>query len=904
MARQCLAMNLLLGTWLLAGCLHVGSSLVCPESRTRCSVGCLDKENVIPGTPRELCRCDPQCALYDDCCEDYWTNCVNESSSESRNRPILHSEYSEYLGCVSPIDIDPMNKRFVVVDRCPPDWAQGAIKSRCESTILSRQEKLLTLFVNGPGDIVFKNVYCTICHGIEEYDIRSWTVELWNCEPAEGETQPVLNGGKPDYTTCSNFHMEPPSMLYDPHRCYSSFVNRCTLSSTTTAEQMQLCENHTSLLFNQDVDVVYKNVHCWNCSRSTDVSNIQDLRCTQVLRDNRFNAAVSFTLIFDFTGRTVHSVERKGLFNGITSSPQLLRNCSQWQIYDPFQDVCQDLTCPNGQPPQSSSGACLDARQRKALGGSSNLSEDCIENLIAMNSSEMSTSTDLWTSADIADEGSDSPRHILNIYTSFASADRIQKSLDPILSNVTDTNSFASLSCNASLMILVASGESETNKKGICEGFSFGNISFSDLLVLDGVFSVNIGGFVYDQHEFMHETEYFFDINEASVIRRQSVTLCNPFVGSRRCSLLTLYPDDFFQSTDGGALIHAETGVPFLVGEYWLLPDGTVRVCQIVWYHVLGYVSYVGTCCSVLGLILALVTYGVFPSLRNTPGKIVMNLMGALLMAQLFLMFTDPKSWFCVLRALMLHFCWLSVFFWMNVLSCDLAYNLKCNVRPARPSRRGGSEGWKVLKLSAFAWGLPAVIVVSCFLASQFRPEWFGYGGSSCWIVGWITSAAFGLSISVAIIVNLAMFVYMVCIVIANHRRLVVARLAQKTKTTILLCFKLAIVTGVTWIFFFVANLVREPAVWYISVLFNSLQGALIALTFLLKASVRKLWREKLKRVRTGCWGFIGRHLGSGKSANDVPLRAVDAVHGGGSTKPCDQNASSSCDTLSTIPSD
>ncbi|XP_038062924.1 uncharacterized protein LOC119733420 [Patiria miniata] len=850
---RCFLLKRLLLVMMYSACglQNVAGQHLCGESRTRCSVGCLD----MGSTGRELCRCDPQCALYDDCCEDYWTNCVNESSSESRIRPILHSEYSEYFGCVSPIDIDSFYNRFVVVDRCPLDWPQGVTKSRCESTTLSRQEKLLTLFVNGPGDIVFKNVYCTICHEIQEQQLRPWTVELWRCQPAEGESRPVQIGGNPDYTTCSKFRMKPPSsMLYHPHRCYPSFVDSCPANTTAQADQVQLCEDYTSLLFHKYADVVYKNVHYLNCSSSGSLG-IHDVFCKPRTGINdRFDPNRSFTLLFDFTSRTVHSVTNEGTTSRTHSTPALIRNCSRWQIYDPFLDICQDLTCRDGQPPESSSGMCLDAQPKKAL-GQSNLSEDCLENLIAMNSSEMSTSTDLWTSADIVDEGSDSPRHILNIYTSFALADRIQNALDLKLSNVTDAGSFASLLCSkASSVILVASDQSETHKEGICEGFSFGNISFSDLLVLDGVFSVNIGGFVYDQHEFMHETEYFFDINDASVIRRQSVTLCNPFVGSRRCSLLILYPDDFFQSTDGGALIHAETGVPFLVGEYWLLPDGTVRVCQIVWSHVLAYVSYVGTCCSVFGLILGLVTYGVFPSLRNTPGKIVMNLMGALLMAQVFLMFgTDPQSWFCVLRAVLLHFCWLSVFFWMSVWSCDLAYNLKCNVRPARPSRRGGSEGWKVLKLSAFAWGLPAVIVVSCFLASQFsndRLGWFQYGGSSCWIVVPFHSAiVFGSPIALSIAVNVAMFAFTIHTVIANHRRLVAARMAKQTKTTVLMCFKIGMVTGVTWTFFIVANVVREPALWFISVLANSLQGALIAAIFLLRASVRKLWREKLARA-------------------------------------------------------
>ena len=60
-------------------------------------------------------------------------------------------------------------------------------------------------------------------------------------------------------------------------------------------------------------------------------------------------------------------------------------------------------------------------------------------------------------------------------------------------------------------------------------------------------------------------------------------------------------------------------------------------------------------------------------------------------------------------------------------------------------------------------------------------------------------------------------------------------------------------ITGVSWTLFIAANMFHEPALWYISVVVNSLQGALIGLIFLLRSTVRNLWREKLDRVRMRC---------------------------------------------------
>ncbi|XP_022109526.1 uncharacterized protein LOC110989451 [Acanthaster planci] len=714
---------------------------------------------------------------------------------------MLHSKYFAYLGCISPIYTDISYNSFVVVDRCPPGWFIGTTRNRCENITLSRQEKHLTLFVNGPGDVVFKNVYCAICHGIEEEQLHSWVAELWECQPAAGETVPVEDGGEPDYNTCSEFRVHPPaSMPYDPHRCYPGIIESCPPNTTAPVEQIQLCETRTSLLFERPGDAVYKNIHCLNCSNgSTGSVNEDNLACRPLSRRIRFDPRLSFTILFDFRLRGVHIV--KNTWHGterISSSPQLLRNCSQWQLYDPFRGVCRDIMCTDGQAPDEASGTCSTEQVEGTSIRLAKFLNDCPKDLKAINGEISKNNSSLWTVEDIkqADTSSGKRRHVsLNIYTNFARAGHIQSSLDLILSNVTD---LVDLACNASSLVLVASNQPPNPPKGICEGYRLGNISFADIFFLDGAFNVNISGFVYDQHEFMHETEYVFDVGEAIVTKRESVTLCNPLVGDRGCSPITLYPEDFYRSIDGGALTEKDGGLLFIAGSYWLLPDGTARVCRVEWFHALAYVSYVGSSCSVTGLALALLTYITFPSLRNTPGKIVMNLMGALFVSQVFLMFVaDPQSWLCELRGAMLHFSWLAVFSWMSVLACDLAYNLNFNLRPAQQARQGRLQDWKVLKLSIFAWGLPAAIVFSCLMATRFNRSssiWFQYGGKTCWIVGTFQSVlAFGCPVTLAITLNFAMFGHLMHRMIANNRRLAALRVGQQTKTTILLCLKVKV---------------------------------------------------------------------------------------------------------------
>ena len=58
--------------------------------------------------------------------------------------------------------------------------------------------------------------------------------------------------------------------------------------------------------------------------------------------------------------------------------------------------------------------------------------------------------------------------------------------------------------------------------------------------------------------------------------------------------------------------------------------------------------------------------------------------------------------------------------------------------------------------------------------------------------------------------------------------------------------FQIIVLTGMTWTLFLAANLLDIVAIWYISVVANSLQGTLIGMIFLWNEHVRSLWRQKL----------------------------------------------------------
>ena len=88
----------------------------------------------------------------------------------------------------------------------------------------------------------------------------------------------------------------------------------------------------------------------------------------------------------------------------------------------------------------------------------------------------------------------------------------------------------------------------------------------------------------------------------------------------------------------------------------------------------LQLLTSIGCIVSMISLVLLLITYILFPELRNLPGKIIINLAISLLLCQSVFFSAvkndDPNS--CYAVAVLLHFFVLSSFMWMNVMAFDV----------------------------------------------------------------------------------------------------------------------------------------------------------------------------------------------------------------------------------------
>ncbi|CAF1328665.1 unnamed protein product, partial [Adineta steineri] len=124
-----------------------------------------------------------------------------------------------------------------------------------------------------------------------------------------------------------------------------------------------------------------------------------------------------------------------------------------------------------------------------------------------------------------------------------------------------------------------------------------------------------------------------------------------------------------------------------------------------------GFLSTIAIFLSICALGITLITFILFSSLRNLPGCNTINLIIALMVAEILflsqslLIMTRPGV--CLLFALGIHFFFLASFFWMNVMAFDLwktfhkGFSLYvCEIRERLPY------------YALYAWGMPVLIVL------------------------------------------------------------------------------------------------------------------------------------------------------------------------------------------------
>lgn len=258
-------------------------------------------------------------------------------------------------------------------------------------------------------------------------------------------------------------------------------------------------------------------------------------------------------------------------------------------------------------------------------------------------------------------------------------------------------------------------------------------------------------------------------------------------------------------------------------------------------------VSIVCASVSMFFLLLTILTYSLFKSLRTTPGKNNMFLSINLLIAQGLFQFGIGQTslgYICTVLGVLIHYFWLSSIVWMNVCSIHM-FRVFSSLK-ARTIATQRDERNVVIKYIVYSIMAPLFPISVNILVSLVTSDWtdIGYGGCMCYI----SSAnmilyTFAIPVGVLILFNIVLFILVVMVI----RRSQNANLSSnQDRMSIMVYLKLSCLTGSSWILGFLYNWLKYEVVGYAFIILTASEGLFIFLSFICSKRVLQLYSNVL----------------------------------------------------------
>ncbi|XP_031773533.1 probable G-protein coupled receptor Mth-like 3 [Apis florea] len=296
-------------------------------------------------------------------------------------------------------------------------------------------------------------------------------------------------------------------------------------------------------------------------------------------------------------------------------------------------------------------------------------------------------------------------------------------------------------------------------------------------------------------------------------------------------------------------------------------PDTTLQDnIRIIVITTLGSISFI---C----LLLTLTVYACLPVLQNLHGKTLMSHVASLMVGYFCISISpwlkdiEQSYVLCSFSGILLFFSFLSAFSWLNVMCFDIWRTFgRLQGNLTRPRKHGK----RFLSYCLYAWGLPIFITAFAFLddyvhilPENLRPH---FNKQNCWfetnLVRHGEILYFRSVVMIQLIINIVFF-----ILTAKQYSMVKAEIKKVTmdssdprnkqflsnKSKFIMNVKLFIVMGIPWITEMISSMIRrytffvyEQEFFYMTDVFNCLQGLLIFILFVIKRRVCEALKKRL----------------------------------------------------------
>ncbi|XP_070539162.1 uncharacterized protein [Ptychodera flava] len=268
-----------------------------------------------------------------------------------------------------------------------------------------------------------------------------------------------------------------------------------------------------------------------------------------------------------------------------------------------------------------------------------------------------------------------------------------------------------------------------------------------------------------------------------------------------------------------------------------------------------SYLSIVCSSLSVLCLITRVIIYCVNPHMHTFPGKLLLNLVIAILLAQVLYLSSmglNEIPLMCFALAVALHYSWLANFSWMAVVSYDLC-------RTFRSVNTTLDVSQSVRRLTVYCllgWLLPGCIVCTAVSLQISKATEFnaGYGENSiCWIRNPIALLIFFITpLGMTVIFNTACFVLTFISLKSTSSKSAGNSGRSGWKALVIPCVKAFVIMGVTWNLALLEAFIDNYVLSVIFITVNSLQGTLIFLFLTVNiGSIKEKFERRIRPEQT-----------------------------------------------------
>ena len=270
------------------------------------------------------CYCDQFCTVFDDCCAG-----ANTTSFSWKQVPKDTFTCKRIPGII--------HKAISIVNMCPLSYGDADIRSECETT---ERNGLLNVPVSDVvTNILYRNVYCALCHNVTKYVY--WLQEI-KCLFQSPTTPPE---SFPSFK--ANHRCLELNKFYHPnftHRVCTPHVSSCS-AGWGDGMYKDACASYTN--FTISGGHYYKNKYCALCNYEEADDRSYPGRLEEKPHNDGSYFDYSFAVIMNaYTGgHEIQTGYRYVYMGPLVSDSSFRTRCMPLEVYDQVDDRCRAWQC-------------------------------------------------------------------------------------------------------------------------------------------------------------------------------------------------------------------------------------------------------------------------------------------------------------------------------------------------------------------------------------------------------------------------------------------------------------------------------------------------------------------------------------------------------------------------------